>query len=120
MIIGSQVFHKDSEKSISALDALDKAVKRYDESRLLSYDDLNNTFPVWITVKNIARQQVFEPPSIQKLPVLETTEGKEPATTPETGQKSVQDGAGVPSIQELTAGKSSPYKRAVPCDPLSF
>ena len=121
LIIGSQVFHKDSEKSISALDALDKAVKRYDESRLLSYDDLNNTFPVWITVKNIARQQVFEPPSIQKLPVLETTEGKEPATTPETGQKSVQDGAGVPSIQELTAGKKlSPIKEQSLATPSHF
>ena len=46
LIIGQNVSFKPSEKSISAMDALDKAVKKYDENRLLSYNDLNNTFPV--------------------------------------------------------------------------
>jgi len=69
LINGDKIYYHNTEKSISALDALDKAIKIYDEARLLSYDDLNNTFPVWITIKNIAREQAFQAPSINKLPV---------------------------------------------------
>jgi len=107
LIIRSQVYYHNSEKSISALDALDKAVKRYDESILLSYDDMNNTFPVWITVKNIARQQVFQPAAIQKLPDLEKNPANPPTSSP-TGpmQKTGQDHGGEPSIKELTQGKN--------------
>src|SRR5659263_63409 len=69
LINGDKIYYHNTEKSISALDALDKAIKIYDEARLLSYDDLNNTFPVWITIKNIAREQAFQAPSINKLPI---------------------------------------------------
>ena len=69
LINGDKIYYHNTEKSISALDALDKAIKIYDEARLLSYNDLNNTFPVWITIKNIAREQAFQAPSINKLPV---------------------------------------------------
>lgn len=98
LITGHNVSYHNSERSISALDALDKAVLRYDEARLLSYNDLNNTFPVWITVKNIARQQVFQTPSIQKLPQIEATPRmtasitEKPAGTPvKTPSPSLQD-----------------------------
>lgn len=68
-INGDKIYYHNTEKSISALDALDKAIKKYDEARLLSYNDLNNTFPVWIKIKNIPREQAFQAPSINKLPL---------------------------------------------------
>ncbi|MDL5502572.1 MAG: hypothetical protein QSU88_05085, partial [Candidatus Methanoperedens sp.] len=64
LINGDKIYYQNTEKSISALDALDKAIKKYDEARLLSYNDLNNTFPVWINIKNIPREQAFQAPSI--------------------------------------------------------
>lgn len=78
MIAGDWIRSHDSEKSISALDALDKAIVKYDEGRLLSYNDLNNTFPVWITVENIRREQVFQPAALQKIPDLDVTPVKTP------------------------------------------
>ncbi|VVB51696.1 ABC-2 family transporter protein [uncultured archaeon] len=80
LIKGDKIYYHNTEKSISALDALDKAIKKYDEARLLSYDDLNNTFPVWINIKNIAREQAFQAPSINKIPM------DMPAQGPGTGQ----------------------------------
>lgn len=44
VVTGDKVRYHRSEKSRAALDALDKAVQKYDEARLLSYNDLNNTF----------------------------------------------------------------------------
>ena len=99
LIIGDKVIHHNSEKSISALDALDKAIKRYDEARLLKYNDLNDTFPVWITVKNIDREQVFQPQSIQKLPEVGKTAGSTPAAETPVSQPSEE--ARVPSKKEL-------------------
>ncbi len=98
LIIGNKVIHRNSEKSISALDALDKAIQRYDEARLLKYNDLNNTFPVWISVKNIAREQVFQPLSVQKLPEFEITPSSTPAA--ETISRASEEGR-VPSKKEL-------------------
>ncbi|MFZ3166226.1 MAG: ABC transporter permease [Candidatus Methanoperedens sp.] len=69
LINGDKIYYHNTEKSISALDALDKAIKKYDEARLLSYNDLNNTFPVWINIKNIVREQAFQAPSINKLQI---------------------------------------------------
>lgn len=126
LVIGTNLYHHNSEKSISALDALDKAILRYDEARLLEYNDLNNTFPVWITVKNIERQQVFQPLSIEKLPEIETVSEKtatstpiiEKTITPEPGEK-----AGIPSIREVTEiknGLRSPIKEQVLATPSHF
>ena len=126
LVIGTSLYHHNSESSISALDALDKAILRYDEARLLEYNDLNNTFPVWITVKNIERQQVFQPLSIDKLPEIETVSEKTPASTPaaektitpEPGEK-----AGVPSIREVTEiknGLRSPIKEQALSTPSHF
>ncbi len=126
LIIKTKIIHTRSESSISALDALDKAILRYDEARLLEYNDLNNTFPVWITVKNIARQQVFQSPSIQKLPEIEAVSEKTAASTPliektitpEPGEK-----AGIPSIREVTEiknGLRSPIKEQALATPSHF
>ncbi|MCX9088585.1 MAG: ABC transporter permease [Candidatus Methanoperedens sp.] len=85
LISGDKIYYHNTEKSISALDALDKAIKKYDEARLLSYNDLNNTFPVWINIKNIAREQAFQAPSINKIPMNMTTQA------PETGAGQVPE-----------------------------
>ncbi len=108
LITGNKVIHHNSEKSISALDALDKAVLKYDEARLLGYNDLNNTFPVWIIVKNIARQQVFQPLSIEKLPEIETFSEKT-ETIPIKEQPLApkpDETARIPSKKELSEVKS--------------
>lgn len=121
LIIGNSIKHHDTEKSVSALDALDKALKKYDEARLMSYDDLNDTFPVWITVKNIAREQVFQPPSLQKLPEFETPQ-KKPEATPAIGRPGVSEGKGqIPSIKDLTEIKKlSPIKEQELATPSHF
>lgn len=71
LINRARIYYHKTEKSISALDAIDRTIKKYDEARILSIDDLNNTFPVWIEVKNIAREQTFQPLTINKLPEIE-------------------------------------------------
>ncbi|MFQ6055426.1 MAG: hypothetical protein ACE5J3_05520, partial [Methanosarcinales archaeon] len=48
-------FYKDH-----ALSALEKVIKRYNEMQLLKYNDINNTFPVWIRIHNVPRTQVFQ------------------------------------------------------------
>ncbi len=126
LIIKTKIIHTSSESSISALDALDKAVLRYDEARLLSYNDLNNTFPVWITVKNIARQQVFQSTSIQKLPEIEAVSEKTATSTPVIGKTiTLEPGekARLPSIREVTEikkGSRSPIKEQALATPSHF
>jgi len=120
MIIGRKVFHHDSEKSIAALDALDRAILRYDEARLLSYNDLNNTFPVWITVINVAREQVF-PASIQRLPEFEESLEETPRTTPATEVQITEETTPLPSKKELFEVKSvSPLKEQALSTPSHF
>ncbi len=123
LIIGTNLYHHNSEKSISALDALDKAISIYDEERLLRYDDLNNTFPVWIDVKNIAREQVF-PASIQKLPEFEKSlerASSTPITEKPVPQKPAEEIARIPSKKELTEIKSiSPIKEQTLATPSHF
>lgn len=106
LIIGHNVSFQGSEKSVSAMDALDKAVIKYDENRLLSYNDLNNTFPVWITINNIPREQALAAPSLQKLPELEPESEPPPGTTavPATAPSPatpVKGTAPIPSIHEV-------------------
>lgn len=103
MIIGHNVSFQGSEKSISAMDALDKAVIKYDENRLLSYNDLNNTFPVWMTIETLEREQVFAAPSLGNLPTPGPEETSEPAPSP-----TVQGTAAVPtpSISEVNIQRS--------------
>ncbi len=126
LILKTKIIYTSSESSISALDALDKAILRYDEARLLSYNDLNNTFPVWITVKNIARQQVFQPLSIQKLPEIETVSEKTATSTPVIEKTIISERdekTGIPSIREVTEiknGLRSPIKEQALATPSHF
>lgn len=106
LIIGQNVSFQGSEKSVSAMDALDKAVIKYDENRLLSYNDLNNTFPVWITINNIPREQALAAPSLQKLPELEPESEPPPGATavPATAPAPatpIKGTAPTPSINEV-------------------
>ncbi|HEY9246123.1 MAG TPA: ABC transporter permease [Candidatus Methanoperedens sp.] len=106
LITGKNIRYRNSEKSISALDALDRAITRYDESRLLAYDDLNNTFPVWITVRNLKRQQEF--PIIQK--ILEPGKTQEEAAVPAQTVVVIQEESTggretIPSIREAKETK---------------
>lgn len=124
LITGNKVVRHNTEKSISAFDALDKAILRYDEARLLGYNDLNNTFPVWITVKNIARQQVFQPLSIEKLPEIEAVSEKTETIPPKEQPlipKPIEEIARIPSKKEVTVIKSvSPIKEQALATPSHF
>jgi ABC-type Na+ efflux pump permease subunit len=60
LIIGGIVSVHDTEKSIAALDALKSTMKLHREITLSSYPDLNNSFPVWITIHHLEREQSFQ------------------------------------------------------------
>ncbi len=60
LIIGGDVSAHDTEKSIAALDALKSTMKLHREITLSSYPDLNNSFPVWITIHHLEREQSFQ------------------------------------------------------------
>ncbi|MCZ7402653.1 MAG: ABC transporter permease [Candidatus Methanoperedens sp.] len=120
LIIGKKIYYQNTEKSISAFDSLDKAVKRYNEASLMTYNDLNNTFPVWITIDNLAREQAFISPSMNKLPEMETSLETQSSTGSQGDQISstqtagigdagtpgirTADNAHVPSLEEITGG----------------
>jgi ABC-type Na+ efflux pump permease subunit len=60
VIIGNNVYLGDSYKSAAAGSALENTVKEYREIVLTSYNDINNTHPVWVTVHDIERPQNFQ------------------------------------------------------------
>ena len=60
VIIGNNVYLGDSPKSAAAGSALENTVKEYREIVLTSYNDINNTHPVWVTVHDIERPQNFQ------------------------------------------------------------
>jgi hypothetical protein len=60
LIISGNVSVHGTEKSIAALDALKSTMKLHREIRLSSYPDLNNSFPVWITIHHLEREQSFQ------------------------------------------------------------
>ncbi|HEY9207260.1 MAG TPA: ABC transporter permease [Candidatus Methanoperedens sp.] len=124
MVLGNSISHHNSEKSISALDALDKAIIRYDEARLLSYNDLNNAFPVWITVKNLPRQQVFQATSIQKLPEFEKIQDAKQDSVPleiSTPESPINEEAAISSIKEAEGIKNKlPLKEQALSTPSHF
>jgi len=121
LIIGKRIYYQNTEKSISAFDSLDKAVKRYNEASLMTFNDLNNTFPVWITIDNLVREQSFLSPSMNELPEMETSLENQSSTGSQSDQvSSTQTAVGsqgigpnnnarVPTIEEITGGdKLSP------------
>ncbi len=133
LINRENIYYHQTDKSISALDSVDKAVKNFDEARLLSYNDLNNTFPVWITVENIPREQTFQAPSINKLPDVnklpDAGSNKEDKSIAVSGTPTKEDngieGSGGniqnPSIREITEIKKfSPIKEQSLATPSHF
>ncbi|MDN5308938.1 MAG: hypothetical protein PWP14_332 [Methanolobus sp.] len=60
VIIGNNVYLGDSAKSAAAGSALENTIKEYREAVLTSYDDINNSHPVWVTVHDIERPQNFQ------------------------------------------------------------
>ncbi|MDK2826021.1 ABC-type Na+ efflux pump, permease component [Methanolobus vulcani] len=59
-IIGNNVYLGDTRKAASAGDALENTFKEYREIVLSSYNDINNTHPVWVTVHDLERPQDFQ------------------------------------------------------------
>ena len=60
VIIDPNVFRADTQKSASASEALKSTLKNYREGVLTSYNDINNTHPVWITVHYLERPEAFQ------------------------------------------------------------
>lgn len=60
VIIGNNVYLGDNAKSAAAGSALESTIKEYREAVLSSYDDINNSHPVWVTVHDIERPQNFQ------------------------------------------------------------
>ena len=106
LIIGKRIYYHNNEKSISAFDSLDKAVKRYNEASLMTFNDLNNTFPVWITIDNLAREQSFLSPSMNKLPEMETSPDTQSSTGSQNDRVSATQIAGTPVTEIPTTGIS--------------
>ncbi|HIH43851.1 MAG TPA: ABC transporter permease [Candidatus Methanoperedenaceae archaeon] len=62
LVIDGVVSYRKSQRSIAALDALDRAIVRYDEERFLALGDLNSTYPVRIIIHNVNRESSFQLP----------------------------------------------------------
>ena len=60
VIIDPNVFMADTQKSASASEALKGTLKNYREGVLTSYNDINNSHPVWITVHYLERPEAFQ------------------------------------------------------------
>ncbi|WP_407355319.1 ABC transporter permease subunit [Methanolobus sp. WCC5] len=58
-IIGNNVYIRDTRKAAAAGDALENTFKTYREVVLSSYNDINNSHPVWVTVRDLERPQDF-------------------------------------------------------------
>ncbi|MDW7731355.1 MAG: ABC transporter permease subunit [Methanolobus sp.] len=59
-IIGNNAYLGDTRKAASAGSALENTIKEYREIVLTSYNDVNNSHPVWVTVHDIERPQNFQ------------------------------------------------------------
>ncbi len=59
-IIGNNVYLGDTRKAAAAGDSLDSTFKTYRELVLTSYNDINNSHPVWVTVHDLERPQTFQ------------------------------------------------------------
>ncbi|WMW21845.1 ABC transporter [Methanolobus mangrovi] len=59
-IIGNNVYLSDTRKAAAAGDSLESTFKTYRELVLTSYNDVNNSHPVWVTVHDLERPQTFQ------------------------------------------------------------
>jgi len=60
VIMSPNVYFANTQKSASASDAIKTTLKSYREAVLTSYNDINNTHPVWITVHYLDRPESFQ------------------------------------------------------------
>ncbi|MBN2488988.1 MAG: ABC transporter permease [Methanosarcinaceae archaeon] len=60
VIISPNVYFANTRKSASASDAIKSTLKDYRELVLTSYNDINNTHPVWLTVHYLERPESFQ------------------------------------------------------------
>ncbi len=65
-IIGNNVYLGDTRKAAAAGDSLDSTLKTYREMLLSSYNDVNNSHPVWVTVHDLERPQNFQLPGTEE------------------------------------------------------
>jgi ABC-type Na+ efflux pump permease subunit len=60
VIIDQNIYLRPTEKSASASDALENALKNYREAVLMRYNDINNSHPVWLNIHYIERHERFD------------------------------------------------------------
>lgn len=60
VIIDQNIYLGPTEKSASASDALENALKNYREAVLISHNDINNSHPVWLNIHYIERKEGFD------------------------------------------------------------
>ena len=99
LIISGNVSVHGTEKSIAALDALKSTMKLHREIALSSYPDLNNSFPVWITIHHLEREQSFQ--------MLASAQSGSESDSDEDGGVAGSEGAGHGAAG--TAGGSQAY-----------
>lgn len=106
LIIGGVVSYRKSQRSIAALDALDRAIVRYDEERFLSQGDMNSTYPVRIIIHNVNRESGFQLP--QTRPAGEAIPTAT-AATPKPAPAQTQPGETVPGeLVRQSSGARNP------------
>lgn len=59
-IVEYNAYLSGTTKSMAAADALEKVLINYREKVLSSYNDINNTHPVWVTLHDLGRPESFQ------------------------------------------------------------
>ena len=59
-IAEDRAYLSGTKKSVAAADALDKVFINYRETVLSSYNDINNSHPVWVTIHDLDRPESFQ------------------------------------------------------------
>ena len=59
-IVEDRVYLSGTKKSVSAADALEKVFIAHRETVLASYNDINNSHPVWVTIHDLDRPESFQ------------------------------------------------------------
>ncbi len=59
-IVDDRAYISGTKKSIAAADALEKVFINYRETVLSSYNDINNSHPIWVTIHDLERPESFQ------------------------------------------------------------
>lgn len=110
LISDNTVRYSHSEKSIAALDALDRTIRAYDEARLVATGNLPNAFPVWVTVNYLPRQQSFQVPTTNRQAYTDTTRSVRPEKQVDTGGEEQRIPVSVESVDELGGDTGLPFE----------